>query len=870
MRINENCGSELARDCSAAELRASSLPQRLLFLAGLFAAVCLPAATLNVTDNASLSSALATVQPGDTVLLADGTYSGFTLTRSGTAAAPILIKAATRGAATIASGIIRLSQTSYVTIEGLTITTPGSSQPVDGESFRVAVWFDSATHCRLTRCTLRLSGHSSSTHWVMLGGSSQHNRIDHCEFGPNSVANCHLIWPRGNRTIAGVTPNPTVDRGPWAEGRGPFNPNMARHTRIDHNYFHDHLPTTDNGGETIVLGGLGMTGDYQDTFTVIEHNLWDNCWGDAELVSVKTSSSTIRYNTVRRSGGGFVSRAGNKTRIYGNFMLQEGRTGSGGIRLHEKDHLVYNNYIERTAGEAIHVGDGDPHDSASFTHGQVVRARIVHNTFVDCGAFDTSNAHPLDPIELVVANNILLRTNYSGHDVQPGWAFAQNFISPNNPNRAGFNVVDPQLVRVGEIMQLAVQSPAIDAAVAAHSAFILEDVDGHVRSAPDVGADEFSVAAALRRPLTAADVGPNAPEDNAPPVITAAPGGHTIASGETAALTVGATGSGINYQWKRNGVAITGATDATYFVRSAGSEQAGVYSVAIANSAGSSTSGSVQLEVTTTNDPGRISNLSIRSMAGTGEQTLIVGAVLGGDATTGARPLLLRAAGPSLVPFGVGNALADPSLELLRDGSTLAVSHDWNNDAQIAAVAAGVHAFPFTTSRDAALFRPDIIAGRYDMKISGVSDTTGVALAEIYDAALAPSPTAPRLVNVSARTQTGAGASVLIAGFVIGGTTSKTVLVRAIGPSLVPFGVSGVLTDPRLELYRGDTLLHANDDWENADALRAAFAITAAFSIADISRDAALLVTLPPGNYTAQVTGGGATGVALVEVYEVK
>jgi poly(beta-D-mannuronate) lyase len=469
--------------------------------------------TVSVNSNSTLGAALSNALPGDCIVLANGNYAGFTINRDGTAANPITIRAANRGLANITSGIIRFNQTSYVTVEGLNITTAGGSQTIDGSTQKVAVWFDGADNCRLTRSVLRLSGHTSATHFVMLGGNSQFNRIDHCEFGPNSVTGCHLIWPRGNPTITGVTPNPTVDRGPWANGQGPFNPNMARNTRIDHNYFHDHLPTTTNGGETIVLGGVGITGDYQDTFSVVEFNLWENCFGDGELISIKTSSSTIRYNTVLSSGGGFTSRAGNKSQIYGNFILQNGRTGSGAIRIHEMDHSVYNNYIEGTSGQPIIVGYGDPYDSAAFSHAQVVRAKIVHNTLVDCGGdVHVGTAHPLLPVDLVIANNLLLNTNFSGPSPLSGWAYSQNIIWPNNPGQPGFLVVNPLLTLVSGVQKLSSSSPAINAANGSFYPFVTDDMDGQTRAGSrDIGSDELSVATILRRPLTTADVGTNAP-----------------------------------------------------------------------------------------------------------------------------------------------------------------------------------------------------------------------------------------------------------------------------------------------------------------------------------------------------------------------
>ncbi|MCX6954465.1 MAG: hypothetical protein NTV51_20115, partial [Verrucomicrobia bacterium] len=131
---------------------------------------------------------------------------------------------------------------------------------------------------------------------------------------------------------------------------------------------------------------------------------------------------------------------------------------------------------------------------------------------------------------------------------------------------------------------------------------------------------------------------------------------------------------------------------------------------------------------------------------------------------------------------------------------------------------------------------------------------------------------------VSALTRVGSGDDVLIAGFSIGGTGSKRVLIRAIGPTLGLFGVSGTLARPKLDLYQSGVTaaISSNTDWgtsANATEIRTLSEQVGAFALALESRDAALLVTLPPGSYTAQVSGIGtattSTGTALVEVYEV-
>jgi hypothetical protein len=134
---------------------------------------------------------------------------------------------------------------------------------------------------------------------------------------------------------------------------------------------------------------------------------------------------------------------------------------------------------------------------------------------------------------------------------------------------------------------------------------------------------------------------------------------------------------------------------------------------------------------------------------------------------------------------------------------------------------------------------------------------------------------AAKLINVSARGQVGTGDGVLIVGFVVEGANPRTVLIRAVGPTLGNFGVSGVLADPQLDLTQsvnGTTVaISSNDNWGGLTQLSAAATAIGAFPLVGTTgKDAAILITLPPGVYGAKVSGVGATtGNALVEIYEV-
>ena len=144
-----------------------------------------------------------------------------------------------------------------------------------------------------------------------------------------------------------------------------------------------------------------------------------------------------------------------------------------------------------------------------------------------------------------------------------------------------------------------------------------------------------------------------------------------------------------------------------------------------------------------------------------------------------------------------------------------------------------------------------------------------MALAEIYDATESFSAASPRLVNLSARLFSDAASDPLVGGFVVAGG-AKRVLIRAVGPGLTPFGVTGVLANPQLSLFAGPTPYAVDDDWGGGAVLTDYFARVGAFALPATSRDAALLVTLPPGAYSAVVNGVNNTnGAVLLEIYEV-
>lgn len=353
----------------------------------------------------------------------------------------------------------------------------------------------------------------------------------------------------------------------------------------------------------------------------------------------------------------------------------------------------------------------------------------------------------------------------------------------------------------------------------------------------------------------------------APFVATVAPGGMVVRPAPDG-------GASADYQWFRDGMPLAGQTSRNLVVAAAQAGDEGAYSVRVINIAGAASFAAGSLTVVAAGTvPSRIMNLSIRTNAGAGDKILIAGFVVGGNSGRSV-PLLIRGIGPALGAFGLTDYLRDPVVTLFNSAQKAVAENDnWGGDGDVVAAAARVGAFSLspTSSRDAAML-PWVPGGSaYTVQVRGADGGTGTALMEVYNA-IEETPTAatPRLFNVSARADVQPGDGVLIAGFVVGGGLSKTVLVRGVGPTLASYRVSNPLADPQLEIHGDAGVVAKNDDWGGAARVAAAAAQVGAFKLGAASKDAALLITLEPGVYSALVRGAnGATGVGLVEVYEV-
>lgn len=233
---------------------------------------------------------------------------------------------------------------------------------------------------------------------------------------------------------------------------------------------------------------------------------------------------------------------------------------------------------------------------------------------------------------------------------------------------------------------------------------------------------------------------------------------------------------------------------------------------------------------------------------------MIGGFIISGEV---GKDIVIRALGPSLADRGVSRALGDPLLELYDSAGTQIGQNDNWTSLPPETIPAELQPSNAAESVIATTLQP----GSYTAVLRGVNDSSGNALCELYDL----TPGNSTISNISTRGLVGSGDDVMIGGFIVGGSEPTKVIIRAIGPSLSAFGISGALQDPALELHNGDgSLIFGNDNWR-ADQEQQILESTIPPSD---DRESAIVAFLPPGNYTALVRGtANSTGVALVEIY---
>lgn len=446
------------------------------------------------------------LRPGDIVEVEDGSYDtggGITIESSGTADKPIIIRAKNIGGAELTGETyFTFRKAGYIVLEGFHFTSAKYT----------VIKLEACHHIRITRNTFQLTeSEGQNGKWVYIGGYwddssllSHHNRIDH-----NIFRDKHQL---GNFI--------TIDGGD----------NVSQYDRIDHNYFYNIGPRHENEMEAIRVGWSELS--LTDGFTVIEYNLFEECDGDPEIVSIKSCKDTVRYNTFRRCMGTVALRHGDGSVVHGNFFLGEGKEGTGGVRVYARNHKIYNNYFEGLRGYTwdapITLTNGDTDTGSKSAHWRIDNVIISHNTLVnnyanfEIGYANADNSWKKEPRNVTIANNLVVGGEKDLVDIktQPtNFTWSGNIMWSTSGVNLGMQatedeirLIDPRLQFVDGLWLLSENSPAIDAAQQVYLE-VVEDIQGQPRTGVnDAGADEYSTAPIMRFPLTPEYVGPDATE----------------------------------------------------------------------------------------------------------------------------------------------------------------------------------------------------------------------------------------------------------------------------------------------------------------------------------------------------------------------
>jgi poly(beta-D-mannuronate) lyase len=436
------------------------------------------ATTITVSTIAELQKAISAAKPGDVIVLKKGVYatsSDITVNTVGTKEKPIVLSAEETGAAEItgAGGFNLVKPASYIVIKGFRFTHEASKAKTgNGTSF-----------CQWTNNIFETPG---TGEYLTIAGS------DH-EVCYNTFQNKDSL----GRFIA--------IRG---EGK-----QIAERLWIHHNYFKTHKNQGNrNGAEALQFGLSGFS--LSSSNSIVENNLFEDCAGENELISIKASRVTVRYNTIRNCPAQFTLRHGNFCEVYGNYFVN-----TPGLRIFGDDHVIYSNHFE-SCNPAINIGNGGAEvaDGAPLTsHDRPDRVLIAFNTLVNnkTNISQTARKDGLGSTSITIANNLIQGGGKAAGIVGPAvnHVWTGNIIY-NTDGGAGdmpegtYTIIDPKLLRdaLGE-WHLQKGSPAIGAAKGNYPV-VATDMDGQTRTAPfDVGADEVLAIPVKTLILSPADVG---------------------------------------------------------------------------------------------------------------------------------------------------------------------------------------------------------------------------------------------------------------------------------------------------------------------------------------------------------------------------
>lgn len=360
-----------------------------------------------------VATCLKTAQPGDQIYIKDGQYEDIELKWMGigTETAPVTIEALNPGKVKIKGGSTLRIAGEWMSIGGLYFTDGYAPK---GSVIEFRNEKELANHCRLTNCVINNfnpSRRDQAYSYILLYG--RYNRIDHCSFT--------------GKLNLGVTLTVILNDERCLEN----------HHQIDYNYFGERPVYGSNGAETIRVGTSPQA--YTSSKTIIENNLFERCSGEVEVVSIKSCDNIIRNNVLLECEGVIALRHGKRNTVNNNLFIGHGRRNTGGIRVVDGEHQIYDNILVGLAGSrffsALGVMDAVP-NSLPNRYCQVRDVKIYRNTFVDCTNIEFGTGKDMErtliPQNVSFTDNIIinkrLKQPYLAIDDISGILFKNNKV----------------------------------------------------------------------------------------------------------------------------------------------------------------------------------------------------------------------------------------------------------------------------------------------------------------------------------------------------------------------------------------------------------------------------------------------------------
>jgi len=388
--------------------------------------------SLLVNNNNELHQAITTVQPGDEIVLANGTWEDvqIRLTANGTKDHPITLRAETPGQVFIQGESDLKLGGDYLIVSGLYFIN-GYSPSRSVITF--AVEDTVANHCIVTNCVIedynKLQRNFQDL-WVLFKG--RHNQMDHCYLAGKS------------------------NRGPTVRVDLEGNQNIKNYHKIINNHFGPRPPKGGPSAETLQIGNSYTS--MCPSYTLVANNLFEECNGEVEVISSKTNFNEFRNNVFYKSEGSLVTRHGNYCTVDGNYFIgDEASENIGGVRLIGTGHIVTNNYFYKLKGQnfrsPLAVMNGIP-KSPLNRYIQVTDVVVAYNSWINCTAplqfgvgsnvsqkdvLPASEIRSARPIRTIVANNLIYneegdKTPIVAHDKLDGIQFKSNIINNQGVN----------------------------------------------------------------------------------------------------------------------------------------------------------------------------------------------------------------------------------------------------------------------------------------------------------------------------------------------------------------------------------------------------------------------------------------------------